>query len=291
MLAECSESIQEFVIHLTKVSFSSPLFFTGGLCGSGKTAVVRYLVMSVPIWKAFVSNDTFFVAGSLWQGLLYYYAKYFRRSVTVLKRKGQIESWRGVWNETAKANITTLVPPSWTKEDIDNAMADRIGLPGKQNNFGGSIVKSFIHFSGPWKPWMKGPPPPDERTSEHQRKSTKHYWFWKLNELNEELKIGLDVDTHWSSSDHRPSLGLWPRRDSALKASTNILTPLRKIAPSLRRTDRRLWRVIGSDSCAEVERVISRALLKRQPGKANSWLSNGSMHFRDTLSLFPCSIR
>lgn len=156
------------------------------------------------------------------QGLLYYYTKYHRKSVSVLRRNGMIHHYG--WNETAVAEIGRQ-----KSMDIVKDNPKMIRVPGKHLKLNYPF-NCFVHFTGSHKPWLKGRAPNDCCIPKTKHKSAQHYWMYELSEL---LKGRNDVDirTHWSKQKkkHLPPLGMFPTYSQVVNASTNVLTPLQMI--------------------------------------------------------------
>ena len=73
----------------------------------------------------------------------------------------------------------------------------------------------FVHFTGTSKPWLAGPPKGFGIVSE--RESAEHYWFYVLDILNKKLDMKLDFG-NWKTK-QRPSLGMYPKKESVAKTS------------------------------------------------------------------------
>ena len=179
-----------------------------------------------------------FLAAFADQGLLFHYTKYARQSVSIVLRNGTVENWVAAADHNASSytvnNVTSVkmqklaVLPNPFAEA--QARSNRIFIKGKHNR-DGAPLNSIIHFTGNKKPWLGGGRPKEGVTAKTQTASTKHYWFWKLMELDQELQIGLDFDSHWSTGKQRPSLGMYPIYNHVLNASSNILPPLEREYP------------------------------------------------------------
>jgi hypothetical protein len=83
----------------------------------------------------------------------------------------------------------------------------------------------FYHFtSGKNKPWMVGPP---EGFSDADKKwqSPWHFWFYQLDQVNEELSMNLNFDnwTEGKRKKRRQSLGTSSMSYTVQNASTNLL--------------------------------------------------------------------
>jgi hypothetical protein len=180
-----------------------------------------------------------FLAAFADQGLLFHYTKYARQSVSIVLRNGIVENW-GPYQKSPLGNGTTVtvmhkqavLDSKFLAEvrQASNRTRNIVDLPGRHRVFG-APMDSFVHFTGSIKPWLRGGPPAD-RSNATKMLSTKHYWFWKLTELDEELKIGLNFTSHWASGIQRPPLGLFPVYGHILNASSNLLTPLEREYPS-----------------------------------------------------------
>jgi hypothetical protein len=174
-----------------------------------------------------------FLAAFADQGLLYHYTKYVRQSVSIVLPNGVVEHW--VPPEMIGTKPTTTTRPTRTvATNASYRLFDQIGasqgsnrllVPGRHNRFG-SPRHSFVHFTGERKPWMGGPPGGLRVTNATCLENGKNYWFWKLQDFNDRLQIGLDFHTHWRVGEHLPPLGLYPVQETVLLASTNLRTPL-----------------------------------------------------------------
>ncbi len=167
-----------------------------------------------------------FLAAFADQGLLYYYAKYHRKSVSVVHRTGAIAHYG--WNGVA---VTKIKPFHQTTDAFLNDDSPRIRLPGKHSQMKYPF-HCFVHFSGLSKPWLKGGAPPECCRPNTQYKSAKHFWMYELSELlKEQGRTDINVRTHWKKRKkaHLPPLGFFPTYLQVVNASTNLLTPLTRV--------------------------------------------------------------
>jgi hypothetical protein len=171
-----------------------------------------------------------FLAGFADQGLLYYYTKYHRKSVSVLHRDGGVRHYG--WNGTA---VTETGPFNETIDSLhnDTNLDSMIRLPGKHSRFHYPF-NCFVHFTGNAKPWLLGGAPEDCCVPETQNKSAKHFWMYELSEiLKEHGRTDVDIQSHWDQKKkrQRPALGLYPTYTQVINASSNIMTPLKRFRP------------------------------------------------------------
>jgi hypothetical protein len=85
----------------------------------------------------------------------------------------------------------------------------------------GAPRSDFVHFTGRKKPWFHGPPA--DLTENTRFKTASHFWFYQLEQLNDEFDLGLNF-THWNSgkSKGRPLLGMYPVYGAVLTSNTNL---------------------------------------------------------------------
>jgi len=169
-----------------------------------------------------------FLAAFADQGLLYYYTKYHRKSVSICKRNGTVENWQSSSNGTVTLNVS-LQRPFGSVDDniIDNLHGRNQGLPRPFN--------SFVHFTGNKKPWLQGGPPESCcHNSTHccrdystRLSNGKHYWYWQLSQVAEKFGLDIDFSKHWEARKSlRPPLGLYPTYRQVPVAKSDITTPL-----------------------------------------------------------------
>jgi hypothetical protein len=187
-----------------------------------------------------------FLAAFADQGLLYYYTKYARQSVSIVLRNGTVENW-ALSNDpdnSTSANgtiVRTVQLQSALVSPFDEAVktSNRVILRGK-HNMDGAPFHSFIHFTGTRKPWLS--PPVESKNATllelNCMASDTNYWFWKLMELDKEFNIGLNFSSHWSTGEQRPPLGMYPVYAQILNATSNLLTPLER---DVRRVLPKIW--------------------------------------------------
>jgi hypothetical protein len=85
----------------------------------------------------------------------------------------------------------------------------------------GAPRSDFVHFTGRRKPWFHGPPA--NLTKKTRFKTDSHFWFYQLEQLNDELDMGLDF-ARWKNgkSKGRPLLGMYPVYGAVLTSNTNL---------------------------------------------------------------------
>jgi hypothetical protein len=151
------------------------------------------------------TNWTFHFAFSD-QGLLYYYVKYLRKSVSIIQDgtvAGTVENWAADENGKVRKVETFTNPFSNYSKPV---LRDRVACA--------KWMCDFVHFSGDTKPWLseKGLPIYLSETSRFRRPH--HLWWWTLRELNTELSMGLDLASWRPLVPGKPSLGLFATLDS-----------------------------------------------------------------------------
>lgn len=139
------------------------------------------------------TNWTFHFAFSD-QGLLYYYTKYVKQSVSIVYGKNQVENWGT--SESGRIHLEVT---------LDNPFDRLRKLRIKDRMSCAKFMCDFIHFTGGLKPWIKGPDK-NITVSLVEDETPLHMWWHTLFKLNDELSMGLDF-ANWRSG--RPSLGMY----------------------------------------------------------------------------------
>jgi hypothetical protein len=85
----------------------------------------------------------------------------------------------------------------------------------------GSPRSDFVHFTGRRKPWFHGPPA--NVTKETRLDSDSHLWFYQLEQLNDELDMGLNFTGWATGKSRRPLLGMYPLYGAVLTSNTNLV--------------------------------------------------------------------
>lgn len=131
------------------------------------------------------------------QGLLFYWTKYVKRSVSIIhgyNAKGHmVQNWAS--SSAGKTELESRLP-----EPFKDTSKPRFKLYGHCSKF----MCDFIHFTGKAKPWMRQPPA-DIASSEFKKDDPSLVWWHTLYGLNNELGMKLNF-THWVP--HSPPLGL-----------------------------------------------------------------------------------
>jgi hypothetical protein len=147
------------------------------------------------------------------QGLLYYWAKYYKQSVSLII-KDQVENW-GTGNtdngETGTGTLRleeTLIRPLENYTCLPKGM-DEPGKFGLNNRrYKGQVpYQDFVHFYGTAnKPWEQ-PAPPDV-ASRDDANSPLQYWYHVLRKVKREHGILMTVDIeHLSTTSGKQPLG------------------------------------------------------------------------------------
>jgi hypothetical protein len=85
----------------------------------------------------------------------------------------------------------------------------------------GAPRSDYVHFTGVRKPWFHGPPA--NVTEENRLDSDAHFWFYHLEQLNDELDMGLNF-TGWTiGRSRRPLLGMYPLYGAVLTSNTTFV--------------------------------------------------------------------
>ena len=230
------EAMQEVIEWREKTALTLPYPYFDEVVGWG------HKIEPDDPWVAKDSQGTnwTFLAAFADQGLLYYYTKYNRKSVSILMRNGDVQNWGEEKQPDGTTQVRLLRTLTKPFDNIDSHLITEI--PGKHKWYS-PPTNSMIHFTGSSKPWLRGGPPSDcchNSTSccnseETRFKSDKHYWYWELSKIKARLKLDtLDFSSHWKpkkGKNQRPPLGLFPVYGHVLNASSNILTPLQRVYP------------------------------------------------------------
>jgi hypothetical protein len=128
------------------------------------------------------------------QGLLYYYTKYVKQSVSIIYINDQVENWG-----TSGSGTVHL------EETLDNPFQGLRRLRVKDLMACSKFMCDFYHFTGMWKPWMQDPKK-NIADAIIEKENPLHVWWHTLFKLNDELAMGLDFE-NWKSE--RPPLGLY----------------------------------------------------------------------------------
>jgi hypothetical protein len=150
------------------------------------------------------------------QGLLYYWARYVKKDVSILHR-----DWVINWGAGPRAEEKLINPfrnmtsktSCWPSER--SASADTCTI----------YSELFYHFTGgKKKPWILGPPI-DFLDADKKWQSPLNFWFYHLGQLNDDLGMGLHFH-NWTAGKRkhrRQSLGTSSMFYTIRNASTNLL--------------------------------------------------------------------
>lgn len=85
----------------------------------------------------------------------------------------------------------------------------------------GAPRSDHVHFTGRRKPWFHGPPA--NLTEENHLASDAHFWYYHLDQLNDELDMGLNFTGWTTGRSRRPLLGMYPLYGAVLTSNTNLV--------------------------------------------------------------------
>lgn len=132
------------------------------------------------------------------QGLLYHWVKYVKKNVVIIAQR------TGEWWGTDHND--TLVLQERRPQALSNYSCLPRGNPrslkfAHHQAYGGNLIGNvpygdYIHFYGPFKPWLVDQADPPVIDKMHAS-SARSYWFFLLRQLNEKLSMGIDFD-HWT---------------------------------------------------------------------------------------------
>ncbi|KAL7574605.1 hypothetical protein ACA910_002959 [Epithemia clementina (nom. ined.)] len=148
-------------------------------------------------WEAIQTNGTQwkFHAGHSDQGLMYYWAKFVKQDVTIVI-KNRLQHW--VPGDDNRPRLVSeisgaleLLPPAKRPRDRPLFAPPFCGKQLRPEDDKTDFqclapYRDFKHFSGSSKPWQKS-------LFQIQHHSSFGIWFGQLQELNQELKINLDL--------------------------------------------------------------------------------------------------
>jgi hypothetical protein len=159
-------------------------------------------------WRGYEYPEGHVYEGTEWtyysviadQGLLYYWAKYYKQSVSLII-KDQVENWGTTENtNNGETGAGTLRLEETLMRPLDNYTCLPMGMdePGKfgQNNrrYKGQVpYQDFVHFYGTAnKPWEQRAPP--DVASRDDANSPLQYWYHVLRKVKREHGILMTVD-------------------------------------------------------------------------------------------------
>lgn len=161
-------------------------------------------------WEGIIHSGVrwHFHAGHSDQGLMYYYAKYVAKDVSIAIGN-KVQNWQEL-GEAKKPSLQSegQVLQPYSPEPI--AFQESCNISGK-DILCDPPYRDFAHFMGNSKPWQNGVQKPwmKTNTSNTQKKNAPYrLWFDELSELNEKLRIGLDIknwdDVHMKDMEESP---------------------------------------------------------------------------------------
>lgn len=192
------------------------------------------------------------------QGLLFHWAKYVRKSVTIIFPKGRIENWG-----TAKANPRIVILKQNLTADRAFKNYHEVGSVCLVDDCEGPVIDDHVHFVGKRKPWLV--PPPQNITTITEapgRGFPIAHWYWQLRQLNDKLRMGLDLTT-WTVG-QAPLLGFNSVPNmvkSSLRASN--ITIVRK-QPQMNPDEEKAWEEVKRKFTARQQEKKSQKSSQRQ---------------------------
>ena len=155
-----------------------------------------------------------FFGASADQGLIYHWAKYECKSVSLVFPGGLIENW-GPSSSSGKAKV--VLQKSIRAEEVFKEFPQS-GSICRANDCFGPVFDDYLHFAGPHnKPWRQPPPKGVAQMAEPPpEKQQGQFWYWTLLQLTKKLKIPLN-ETAWKNRD-TPMLGGWPDHHQVKKS-------------------------------------------------------------------------
>ncbi|GKY90655.1 hypothetical protein MPSEU_000038900 [Mayamaea pseudoterrestris] len=143
------------------------------------------------------TNWTFHFAFSD-QGLLYYWTKYYKRSVSIVF-PDKVENWAA--NDKGEVYLQSIL-----SNPFANYSKPRIHVTTACRKF----MCDFMHFVGSKKPWLKRPPKGISHTTRNT--DAYHIWWYALMRVNDKLDLQLDF-AHWKVWQQPPLGGYATRSD------------------------------------------------------------------------------
>jgi hypothetical protein len=135
------------------------------------------------------------------QGLLYYWTKYYKQSVSII-HKNHVEHWSSSVSSSLPQNDRHQVLLEQTSSDTLSPYAclpykDALNGRYAKGRFTPSWVpyRDFYHFSGNGKPWQALKRLNLEKTKTFETVQTTnplHYWYFILRKVNTRLDMNLD---------------------------------------------------------------------------------------------------
>ena len=131
------------------------------------------------------------------QGLIYYWTKYVKKKVTIVNG-GKVKTF--LENDKGEVYEARVEEGGKVFKDVTktlNVDSNHLSLHSVKHL---PPYRDFHHFKERYKPWVKTNAP-------FINHGPHELWFYILREINDELKLGIDVD---KVGFKRPKLGLFP---------------------------------------------------------------------------------
>ena len=149
-----------------------------------------------------------FHAGHSDQGLMYYYAKYIAKDVSIAIGN-KVQNWQeDLYTKKPSLQSEGQVLQQYSPEPI--AFQETCDISGK-DILCDPPYRDFAHFMGSSKPWQNGVKKPWMRTPKSNtigKNAPYRLWFDELSELNDKLIMGLDIknwdDVHMNGMKESP---------------------------------------------------------------------------------------
>lgn len=170
------------------------------------------------------------------QGLLFYWMRYIRKRVSVIRDEdGIVENWdfQSI-KDTAHDPEAPMMLQETFVQPFRNVTAQQLTAkecPCRVGKY--PPANGYVHLTGHNKPWLKGPPKSKDRFD------CRKFWYDQLRALDKELNLGVDFtprqdddneedtkDKKKETDDQNPTLGFFAAFTSAALADSNILEPM-----------------------------------------------------------------
>jgi hypothetical protein len=158
------------------------------------------------------TNWTFWAAFAD-QGLLYHWVKYAKKSVSIAYHD-KIQNFGALPDGTIVLENTLDRPFANHSKPIKCLNRYKLCKMGAPRN-------DHVHFTGRSKPWFHGPPA--NVTVENRLDSDAHFWYYHLEQINDELDMGLNFTGWTTGRSRRPLLGMYPLYGAVLTSNTNLV--------------------------------------------------------------------
>lgn len=149
------------------------------------------------------------------QGLLYHWVKYEEKSVSIFFNR-HIQNWDV--DEAGNSHLETTLHLRSTLSDYSKRITCWKG------NMQGGLCRppfsDYVHYTGVSKPWLREEVPEglNEETAEE---SSTNFWFFSLQQANNENSLGIDFSDWKKRIGKRPLLGMYPRHSEVAKVLQN----------------------------------------------------------------------